>query len=57
MGGLLLVMDSYGHGDNFQPVFIKMPVNFIRKKNAGNPTNFEEHVSYRKKWYGANWQS
>ena len=22
MGGLLLVMDSYGHGDNFQPVFI-----------------------------------
>ena len=57
MGGLLLVMDSYGHGDNFQPVFIKIPVKFHTKKNAGNLTNFEEHVSYRKNWYGANCQS
>ena len=54
MDGFFLVMDSYGHVDNFQPLFTKIPVKFSMKKNAGNLTDFEKHVSYRKNLYGVN---
>ena len=40
MGELLLVMDSYGHGDNFQPVFIKIPVKFHTKKERRKSDEF-----------------
>ena len=31
MGGFFLVMDSYGHVDNFQPVFVKISMIFPLK--------------------------
>ena len=40
MGGLLLVMDSYGHGDNFQPVFNKITVKFHTKKERRKSDEF-----------------
>ena len=32
MGRLELVMDSYGHVDDFQPLFVKIPLKFGMKK-------------------------
>ena len=31
MGGFFLVMDSYGHVDNFQPVFVRISMIFPLK--------------------------
>ena len=56
MDKYLLVMDSYGKVDNFQPVLITKSMKYTWKRDE-RKFAFENHIFRRKNWYGANHQS